>query len=1070
MYLFHESEVMRLRIKKIFVVALAICLLMAIPGYAFATGFNDVQGHWAETQINQWADKGLATGYEDGSFKPEQAVTRAEFVTLVNRAFGIASEEGEAGFADVAPGQWYYESITAAKAAGYISGYPDGTFKPNQNISRQEAAVVLARLLQLEQTTEDVSQFTDAAQIPAWSSAAIAASAKAGLIKGYPDGTFNATRSITRAETVVVLDRALDYQAGAVDGVVTMNGLAVSGATVRVFQNGSYEVLQETTTGSDGKYKLELQPGAYDITAATENEVAYAGDVKVTAKTITATDLKLAPAAVVSGVLKDKNGKLVKNTTILFTTNPTFVAKTDSKGEFTVQLLPGREYTVRAYEPDKAGAEPQLVKSGVKIGPAGKQTIGTLNAPFDVTTDGGNGGPSIVELDSISITPDIDLLNIGEGEQVSLKAILSPANTTQTGVNWIVISGQGKVSLTSNGTTATVLGLAAGDAQVKVVSTVNNAISDTITIKVVKAQKVDVIVGTPTNLKESNEPVKVMTTVTVGGQDISLAIVMPGIQAGTTMTVAEVADDTKPANLPFVGLDLDIDIPGGGSVEVTVELPVPDGLNVDEAGAFHFNGQVWEFRDAAIVDGKLVFKTTLSPVAVSEKVPPATDLAAQVGAGGSVTLSWTAAPTADSYAVFRDNKEIASVNAPTTTYTDKGLPAGEYTYFIKAYREVAAGASGKTIKFESAPSNKVTVKIQDLPKITKFAGIDVDSNTIDVPLNKIGLKTSIEVSMDSSLALNVEGLGVVRQLNLVAGRENNIDNIIIPAAGEIDVSDLDLDKLCQATKDCPPATKQQILNAVNFTGLFELADKPGIKSAIIEETDLSGLLTALQEDDSINKGAILDAIDFAGVINAVRDDKNITRDDIFDAIQFSQLVEIVNSIEDEAVRKEILDAIDIGKLIEAKTKDEVFEAVNFKALFNAIIKTDETVKDDIIQTIDYTKLLDLLKKSESATKDAAFNAIRFTDLIDAISNTSPATIEKVIEVAMDVINIMQRDEYNITRSDIINNINFNALDKVKIFNWLSCIDGDPDVLTIEAILTDKADAENVNKYTININR
>ena len=140
---------------------LAICLLLGLSGLAYAAGFSDIKGHWAENQINKWAGKGLAAGYQYGTFRPDNEVTRAEFVALTNRAFGIAKTGAETYFTDVEPGKWYYEDVAAAKTAGYIAGYPDGTFGPDQTITRQEVASILARLLKLEPSTEGIASFAE---------------------------------------------------------------------------------------------------------------------------------------------------------------------------------------------------------------------------------------------------------------------------------------------------------------------------------------------------------------------------------------------------------------------------------------------------------------------------------------------------------------------------------------------------------------------------------------------------------------------------------------------------------------------------------------------------------------------------------------------------------------------------------------------------------------------------------------------------------------------------------------------------------------------------------------------
>lgn len=169
----------------------------------------DIKGHWAQRQITAWADKGLAAGYPDGTFKPDNQITRAEFVTLVNRAFNKQDAGARIDFTDINPSHWFYGEVTVAVAAGYMSGYNDGAFKPNSLITRQEVASVMSRLLQLGEGAAGVS-FRDAGSIAAWAAGAVNAVVAAGIMGGYTDGAFMANSPITRAEAVVTVDRALN--------------------------------------------------------------------------------------------------------------------------------------------------------------------------------------------------------------------------------------------------------------------------------------------------------------------------------------------------------------------------------------------------------------------------------------------------------------------------------------------------------------------------------------------------------------------------------------------------------------------------------------------------------------------------------------------------------------------------------------------------------------------------------------------------------------------------------------------------------------------------------------------
>lgn len=182
---------------------LAAMLLSAVPA---AAAFRDTAGHWAEKTLDEWQDEGLIDGYGDGSFQPNGTVTRAEFAKLVNRTLGFTAES-EISFSDVTERDWFHAEVARAVAAGYAQG-SGGLFRPNQPVTRAEAAAMLARAAGLAANEEGADAFADAASIPAWAKGSVGAAAEAGYMTGYPDGTFGALGSITRAEAVVTLNRA----------------------------------------------------------------------------------------------------------------------------------------------------------------------------------------------------------------------------------------------------------------------------------------------------------------------------------------------------------------------------------------------------------------------------------------------------------------------------------------------------------------------------------------------------------------------------------------------------------------------------------------------------------------------------------------------------------------------------------------------------------------------------------------------------------------------------------------------------------------------------------------------
>lgn len=169
---------------------------------------SDIKGHWAEKQITNWTSRGLIKGYGDGTFRPDNSITRAEFMTLVNSAYGF-KDQIEIAFTDVNTTHWFYNQVAVAIRAGYIKGYSDHTMRPNQKISREEVAVIVSRLIGLEQTNPTGNTvFSDAHEASVWAIESIEGIVLKGIMQGYKDQTFRPGTLITRAEAIVTLDNA----------------------------------------------------------------------------------------------------------------------------------------------------------------------------------------------------------------------------------------------------------------------------------------------------------------------------------------------------------------------------------------------------------------------------------------------------------------------------------------------------------------------------------------------------------------------------------------------------------------------------------------------------------------------------------------------------------------------------------------------------------------------------------------------------------------------------------------------------------------------------------------------
>ncbi|MFC3801516.1 amidase family protein [Cohnella sp. GCM10012308] len=167
--------------------------------------FTDVTTHWAKASIDVLIAKGLLTGYADGTFRPNAGLTRAEAIKVIAAYMGL--EGKESSFADVSATHWANKFIGATAEAGLMTGYGDGTFRPDEKMSRSELAALIARAFKLTGTGQ--TSFKDV-KGNAWSYEYIDALASNKIITGYEDNSFKPEQGITRAEFATIIARLIE--------------------------------------------------------------------------------------------------------------------------------------------------------------------------------------------------------------------------------------------------------------------------------------------------------------------------------------------------------------------------------------------------------------------------------------------------------------------------------------------------------------------------------------------------------------------------------------------------------------------------------------------------------------------------------------------------------------------------------------------------------------------------------------------------------------------------------------------------------------------------------------------
>lgn len=189
--------------KRLLSMALAALLAASSVVGASAASFSDTAGHWAESAIERWSGYGIINGY-NGKFMPDDKITRGEMAVILDKIMGyqVAAKNT---FHDLKPGMYYTEPILKANAAGAMNGDGKGGVRPSANITRQEAAVLIANALGTGKSNSTPT-FSDAASIASWAYGYVAALADRGAVYGEK---FRPIAAITRAEVVDMLDRAI---------------------------------------------------------------------------------------------------------------------------------------------------------------------------------------------------------------------------------------------------------------------------------------------------------------------------------------------------------------------------------------------------------------------------------------------------------------------------------------------------------------------------------------------------------------------------------------------------------------------------------------------------------------------------------------------------------------------------------------------------------------------------------------------------------------------------------------------------------------------------------------------
>ncbi|HIK29435.1 MAG: S-layer homology domain-containing protein [Oscillatoriaceae bacterium SKW80] len=182
-----------------------------IPVPAPPAGLKDINGHWAQVFIQRMVEKGLISGFPDGMYKPEYSITRAEYAAMVAKTFQVERKKAAIAFKDIPENYWAAAAIRKATEMGFIAGFPDGTFRPKDNLTRVQALVSLVNGLGLVGgNPNSLFVYSDRALIPSYAIDEIATATEKRLVVNYPQvNRLNPMRGITRAEVAAIVYQGL---------------------------------------------------------------------------------------------------------------------------------------------------------------------------------------------------------------------------------------------------------------------------------------------------------------------------------------------------------------------------------------------------------------------------------------------------------------------------------------------------------------------------------------------------------------------------------------------------------------------------------------------------------------------------------------------------------------------------------------------------------------------------------------------------------------------------------------------------------------------------------------------
>jgi hypothetical protein len=1001
--------------------------------------FKDVSHHWASQSIQDWVKNGFIKGYEDGTFRPDQGITRAEFITLVNEAFGF-TEKAPVNFKDIHSADWFYNAISEAKAAGYIAGYEDGTMRPNNQITRQEAAVIIAKVMNLaaSQDIDAIQQFKDRSSIENWSKAFVNAVVNKGYMTGYPDHTYQPKQLITRAESVVTLDHALKDKVSTItfdkagvngpnDSVQTINGNVVISSADVTLQNtvitgnllisqavgdGNVYLKNVTVKGSTtilggGMHSVVVENstlGKVDVNKKTGDvRVLATGKTKIGTLTLeSGAKLEEKDLQDVGFTTVDVAGSTPKDATIILASDldEVEVDSNSSKLQVTQGTIDNLQLTKRS--------------NGTQIDLADGSTINTVKVDSAASFTGkGKIKKASVNVNGTSFTQKPDEVVTSNGVNVAYGTVPvvvggggggGGGTTTTFDINKSGSTYNGDYTINQSGS----FGPASGQTIINGTLTLDPGSNGTVNLQNITATNIVVKSGASNSIDLDGVSVSGELTVAANGQTDPVHIVTKGntsIAQTSVKSKVKLESNSTGASTGFGSVTIESGTTGTVQLAGTIKGTVKVSSGVSGV-------------TLAVASGASVSNFDLqSPVALQA------DSGSTVG---GITLSSSSAGV-----TLTGTGTVQSVTVASTA-TGATINVSADTHITKLV------ISASNVKLEGDVGS-VSIETTDPTLIIDTSGLD-DNSKATIKTNAINqAKTAISALGTITLAKEADVISARGKVNaaIVLGAiEADITNLsILEAAEQIIlhlkenmapvITGLSFGNISSTTignvisADITPLT-QDLLNAnvsvskkstltlnlqgIGPVGVYSLNaganTLPGLSipafdtsSMDFSKVNFRSVFTAIK-DANIDRSVLLSDINFTGIFDAIKDAGPDTK-----TIAINGLTKVFADIKNnssEPAKAALLNSIDFSGIMNVLHGATLTEKLSITAAIfpglEAAVNNGTITNEDLTKvSTDSSYYVTIFNKIKSAQPDQQaeiFDAINFSDLFDTIVSSS----------------------------------------------------------------------------------